>query len=96
MSRIESLIGAMTLTEKLGQLTMTASSYAVTGPIIVGDSTDAIKAGSIGNLLNLFGAAHVHELQRFEHRYIVDGVVLLGHVASLVTSHRRVAPWPCP
>ena len=34
MSRIDSLIAKMTLAEKLGQLTMTASSYAVTGPVI--------------------------------------------------------------
>src|SRR3982074_3520604 len=63
MSRIETLIGAMTLAEKLGQLTMTASSYAVTGPVIAGDSTDAIKAGTIGNLLNMVGAAHGREIQ---------------------------------
>jgi len=64
VSRIETLIGSMTLAEKLGQLTMTASTYAVTGPIIAGDSTEAIKAGTIGNLLNMVGAAHVRELQR--------------------------------
>ena len=38
MSRIDDLLDRMTLAEKLGQLTMTASSYAVTGPIIAGDS----------------------------------------------------------
>src|SRR6202161_437037 len=54
----------MTLAEKLGQLTMTASSYAVTGPIIAGDSTESIKAGTIGNLLNMVGAGHVREMQR--------------------------------
>ena len=53
MSRIEQLIDRMTLEEKLGQLTMTACSYTVTGPVIAGDSTDAIRAGAIGNLLNL-------------------------------------------
>src|SRR6202034_240967 len=64
MSRIEQLIDAMTLEEKLGQLTMTASSYAVTGPVIAGDSTEAIRSGAIGNLLNLVGAKAVHEVQR--------------------------------
>jgi len=39
MSRIEALMRKMSLTEKLGQLTMTASRYATTGPIIAGDST---------------------------------------------------------
>jgi beta-glucosidase len=64
LRRIESLIADMTLAEKLGQLTMTAASHAVTGPVIAGDSTEAIKAGTIGNLLNLYGADHVHALQR--------------------------------
>jgi beta-glucosidase len=64
MSRIDDLIKAMTLTEKLGQLTMTAAGSAVTGPFIAGDSTDAIREGRIGNLLNLMGAEPVREMQR--------------------------------
>ena len=54
----------MTLTEKLGQLTMTACGHAVTGPTIAGDSTEAIKSGAIGNLLNLVGLANVRDMQR--------------------------------
>ncbi len=64
MSRIEALIREMTLAEKLGQLTMTAAGHAVTGPVIAGDSVEAVKAGTIGNLLNLMGADHVHAMQR--------------------------------
>jgi beta-glucosidase len=63
MTRIESLISEMTLSEKLGQLTMTACGYAVTGPTIAGDSTEAIKAGTIGSLLNLVGADHIRKMQ---------------------------------
>ncbi len=64
MSRIDELLKAMTLTEKLGQLTMTAAGSAVTGPFIAGDSTDAIREGRIGSLLNLMGAEPVREMQR--------------------------------
>ncbi|MGH8148816.1 MAG: glycoside hydrolase family 3 N-terminal domain-containing protein, partial [Steroidobacteraceae bacterium] len=64
MSHIDALIGAMTLDEKLGQLTMTAAGHAVTGPTIAGDSIDALKSGTVGNVLNLIGASHVHEWQR--------------------------------
>ncbi len=64
MNRIEKLLGAMTLGEKLGQLTMTAAGYAVTGPVIAGDSTEAIRNGSIGNLLNLAGAGPIRDMQR--------------------------------
>ena len=34
MSTIDKLLARMTLAEKLGQLTMTSASYAVTGPVI--------------------------------------------------------------
>src|SRR6266571_2665551 len=64
MNRIEKLVAQMTLAEKLGQLTMTAAGHAVTGPVIAGDSTEAIRTGEIGNLLNLVGAGPVHDMQR--------------------------------
>jgi beta-glucosidase len=54
----------MTLVEKVGQLTMMAGGHAVTGPTIAGDSVEAIKAGTVGNVLNLMGADHVRRIQR--------------------------------
>src|ERR1700678_1093976 len=93
VSRVETLIGKMTLAEKLGQLTMTASSYAVTGPIIAGDSTDAIKAGTIGNLLNMVGAAHVREMQRLAVEESRLGIPLLIGF-DVVHGHRIVFPVP--
>ena len=93
LSQIDSLIGEMTLAEKLGQLTMTAAGYAVTGPIIAGDSTEAIKAGTIGNLLNMVGAEHVHEMQRLaveESRLRIP--LLIGF--DVVHGHRTVFPVP--
>ena len=64
MSRIDKLMSEMTLAEKLGQLTMTAAGYAVTGPVIAGDSTDSIRNGTLGNLLNLVGSKPIHDMQR--------------------------------
>ncbi len=87
------MIGAMTLPEKLGQLTMTASSYTVTGPVIAGDSTAAIKAGTIGNLLNMVGAAHAREMQRLaveESRLRIP--LLIGF--DVVHGHRTLFPIP--
>src|ERR1017187_8659816 len=71
----------MSLAEKLGQLTMTAAGYAVTGPSMAGDSTEAIKAGTIGNLLNIFGADRVSELQRLAVEESRLGIPL-GEAAS--------------
>jgi beta-glucosidase len=93
LNRIESLIGAMTLAEKLGQLTMTASSYTVTGPVIAGDSTAAIKAGTIGNLLNMVGAAHVREMQRLAVEESRLGIPLLIGF-DVVHGHRTLFPVP--
>jgi beta-glucosidase len=93
MSRIETLLSSMTLPEKVGQLTMTTAGYAVTGPTIAGDSTDAIRAGRIGNLLNLVGAEPVRELQRLaveESRLRIP--LLIGF--DVVHGHRTLFPVP--
>src|SRR6202051_1231190 len=93
MSAIDTLIGKMTLAEKLGQLTMTASSYAVTGPVIAGDSTQAIKDGTIGNLLNMVGADHVREVQRLAvHESRLGIPLLIGF--DVVHGHRTLFPIP--
>ncbi len=93
MSRIETLIASMTLTEKLGQLTMTACSFTVTGPVIAGDSTEAIRSGAIGNLLNLVGAGPVRDMQRLaveESRLKIP--LLIG--LDIIHGHRSLFPVP--
>jgi beta-glucosidase len=93
VSRVESLIGRMTLTEKLGQLTMTACGQAVTGPTIAGDSTEAIKSGAIGNLLNLVGVENVHEMQRLAVKESRLGIpLLIGY--DVIHGHRILFPIP--
>jgi beta-glucosidase len=93
VSRIESLIGRMSLAEKLGQLTMTACGSTVTGPTIAGDSTAAIKSGEIGNLLNLVGAQDVAEMQRLAVSESRLGIPLLIGL-DIVHGHRIIFPIP--
>ncbi len=93
MSRVESLIRRMTLAEKLGQLTMTAAGYAVTGPVIAGDSTEAIKSGEIGNLLNLVGVEQVNEMQRLAVEQSRLGIPLLIGL-DIIHGHRTLFPIP--
>jgi beta-glucosidase len=93
MNRIEKLLAQMTLVEKLGQLTMTAAGHAVTGPVIAGDSTEAIKTGAIGNLLNLVGAGPVRDMQRLaveESRLKIP--LLIG--LDIIHGHRTLFPIP--
>jgi len=93
MSRIGELLKAMTLPEKLGQLTMTASSYAVTGPVIAGDSTESIRDGTLGNLLNMVGADHVHEMQRLAVEHSRLKIPLLIGL-DVIHGHRTLFPVP--
>ena len=53
MGRIDTLLTAMTLEEKIGQLNMAASFRAVTGPGERRDEAEGVRAGQIGGLLNL-------------------------------------------
>src|SRR5262249_52549003 len=93
MSRIEQLIAKMTLAEKLGQLTMTASSYAVTGPVIAGDSTESIANGTLGNLLNMVGPQPTHEMQRLAVEKSRLGIPLLIGL-DVIHGHRVLFPVP--
>src|SRR3954470_6417560 len=93
MSRTETLIGAMTLPEKLGQMTMTAAGYAVTGPIIAGDSTEAIRSGAIGNLLNLVGPGPIGEMQRLAVEQSRLKIPLLIGL-DIIHGHRTLFPIP--
>jgi beta-glucosidase len=83
----------MTLSEKLGQLTMTACGYTITGPTIAGDSTAAIKEGTIGNLLNLVGAQDVRDMQKLAVEQSRLGIpLLIGY--DVIHGHRTVFPIP--
>ncbi|MGK6307081.1 glycoside hydrolase family 3 N-terminal domain-containing protein [Variovorax sp. DT-64] len=93
MSRIDTLMARMTLSEKLGQLTMTASSYTVTGPVFAGDSTQSIIDGTVGNLLNMVGAGPVHEMQRLAVEKSRLGIPLLIGL-DIIHGHRTLFPIP--
>jgi beta-glucosidase len=83
----------MTLAEKLGQLTMTASSYTVTGPVLAGDSTQSIVDGTVGNLLNMVGAGPTHEMQRLAVEKSRLGIPLLIGL-DIIHGHRTLFPIP--
>ena len=93
MNRVEELIARMTLAEKLGQLTMVASSYAITGPVLVGDSTEGVKSGAVGNLLNMVGYSHVCEMQTLAVKQSRLGIPLLIGL-DVVHGHRMLFPIP--
>ncbi len=93
MGRIEQLIGDMRLAEKLGQLTMTAAPYAVTGPYVAGDLTEGIRTGTVGNLLNLYGPEIVAQTQRLAVEETRLGIPLLIGL-DVIHGHRIQFPVP--
>lgn len=93
MRRIDDLIARMTLAEKLGQLTMTAADNAVTGPAGPGGDLEAeIAAGTLGNLLNLYGTERVHAIQAAARRSRLGIPVLIG--LDVIHGHRIQFPIP--
>jgi beta-glucosidase len=93
MGRIDALLAAMTIEEKIGQLNMVASSRVVTGPLELHDIHDGIRAGRIGALLNLWGAVETQAVQRLAVEESRLGVPLLLGL-DVIHGHRTIFPVP--
>jgi beta-glucosidase len=93
MGRIDRLLAAMTLEEKIGQLTMAAGLGAVTGPGARRELEEGIRSGHIGNLLNVWGGAEVHALQRLAVKDSRLGIPLLVGL-DVIHGHRTIFPVP--
>ena len=91
MGRIDRLLATMTIEEKIGQLNMVASSRAVTGPGELHDLHEGIRAGRIGNLLNLWGADETRAVQRLAVEESRLGIPLLMGL-DVIHGHRTIFP----
>ncbi|MGB7043925.1 MAG: glycoside hydrolase family 3 N-terminal domain-containing protein, partial [Methylocella sp.] len=93
MTRIDELLAAMTVEEKIGQLNMVAAGYAVTGPVLASGVTDGIRAGRIGSLLNIWGAREVHAVQKIAVEKTRLGIPLLIGF-DVLHGHKTIFPIP--
>jgi beta-glucosidase len=93
MNRIDKLLAAMTVEEKIGQLNMVAAGYAVTGPVLASGTESGIRAGRIGSLLNLWGAEEVDAMQKIAVENTRLGIPLLIGF-DVLHGHRTVFPVP--
>ena len=95
MSQIERLLGEMfRCAEKIGQLTMTAAQFAVTGPVQGRDgAADSVRAGAAGLVLNLIGAERLRELQRIAVEESRLGIPLI-FALDVVHGYRTLYPMP--
>jgi beta-glucosidase len=92
MGRIDSLLAAMTLEEKVGQLTMIAAPQAITGPSDLVDITEEIRKGRAGAVLNVWGA-ETRRLQRVGTQDSRLGIPLLVCL-DVIHGHRTIFPVP--
>lgn len=91
--RIETLIGEMTLTEKLGQLSMLAASLVVTGPVLPGDPVALVREGKVGGLLNTWGHDEIVAAQRVALEETRLKIPLYFSV-DVLHGHRTIYPIP--
>jgi beta-glucosidase len=92
-TRIEPLLARMTLEEKIGQMTLVSAGQAVTGPGGPVDYMQAIRAGRVGTVSNLWGPDQAREVQRVALEETRLGIPLL-FVMDVIHGHRTVFPLP--
>jgi beta-glucosidase len=92
-ARIEALLAELSLEEKLGQMTLVSAGQAVTGPAGPLDYLDAIRAGRVGAICNLWGREETRAAQRLALEETRLGIPLL-FTLDLIHGHRTVFPIP--
>jgi len=91
--RIDDLIAQMTLTEKIGQMTMLAASLVETGPPGPRNPATRVREGRAGSILNTWGANEIREAQRIaleETRLKIP----LFFAVDVLHGHRTIYPVP--
>lgn len=91
--RVKGLIEAMTLDEKLGQMTLITAQIANTGPRVPGDYMAALRSGRVGAINALFGAELTKDVQRVAVEETRLGIPLI-FTLDVIHGHRTVFPIP--
>lgn len=63
-AKVDSLLRAMTLEEKIGQLNLPSAGQFTTGQALNSDIAKKIEQGSVGGLFNIKGVAAIREMQQ--------------------------------
>jgi beta-glucosidase len=90
---LDTLLDSMTLAEKIGQMTLISANLAVTGPKVSGDYLAAIRAGQVGTVSVLWGAAQTTAVQRIAVEETRLGIPLL-FALDVIHGHHTVFPIP--
>lgn len=87
------LLGKMTLEEKIGQLNLPVAGEIVTGNAKSSDVASRIKAGEVGGLFNVKGAASIRELQQLAVDSTRLGIPLIFGM-DVIHGYETVFPIP--
>ncbi len=91
--KVDSVLGLMTLDEKVGQMNQYNGDWAATGPITKdGDKQDQIRKGMIGSMLNVTGVAHTRTLQEIAMQSRLKIPLLFGQ--DVIHGYRTIFPVP--
>ena len=93
LNGIEKLLARMTLAEKLGQMTMSPAGSAATGPVRGEATTESIRAGEVGSLLNIWGRKTTGGFQKLAVEETRLGIPLFFGV-DVLHGHKTVFPIP--
>ena len=92
-AQVAELIAAMTLDEKIGQLTILSADLAVTGPTVGGNVDADLRAGRAGSLFNLWGREAVRAAQRIAVEETRLGIPLFFGL-DVIHGFRTIFPIP--
>lgn len=91
--RVRVLLAQMTLEEKVGQLVQYSSRGEMTGPASEAQIVPAIKAGGVGSLLNISGAAETRQWQKLAVESSRLRIPLL-FALDVIHGYRTIFPIP--
>ncbi len=89
---IKSLIGKMTLEEKVGQLTLFTSDMSVTGPVMRDSYKADLQSGKCGNIFNAYTPEYTMKLQKLAMESRLKIPLLFGY--DVIHGHKTIFPIP--
>ena len=96
-AKVDSLLGKMTLEEKIGQLNQYSSTFDVTGPAPAAGSNkiryEQIRKGQVGSMLNVVGADATRRAQQLAVENSRLGIPLILGL-DVVHGYRTMFPIP--